>query len=126
MALLSPRLSALLATLAALALPAAAADPPPAVQAEIDFLLGAIDSSGCRFLRNGDWHTAHEAQKHLRDKYDALVARGLVDTTEQFIDRAATQSSFSGQFYMLSCDGGPTLSSRQWLREQLARHRGNP
>jgi hypothetical protein len=124
MALLRQGIVGLLFTLVRGTMPALAAEPPPAVQAEVNFLLGAIGTSGCRFQRNGDWHSAHDAQQHLRDKYEYLVARDRIDTTEQFIERVATKSSFSGQFYLVDCVGEPTLTSRQWLHHKLAQLRG--
>ena len=127
MALLRHRVTVLPALLAAVAMgvmPAASAAPPPGVQAEVDSLLGAIAASGCRFQRNGDWHSALDAQQHLRDKYDWLVARDRIGTTEQFIELVATKSSLSGQLYMVGCDDEPPLSSQQWLRDRLARLRG--
>jgi len=105
---------------------AAAAETAPGVQREVNFLLDAIDGSGCSFFRNGTWYGAHEAQAHLRDKYDWLAARDVVDATEQFIDRVATQSSLSGRPYLVQCAGGPPLPSSQWLREKLEQFRRPP
>jgi hypothetical protein len=63
------------------------------------------------------------AQAHLRDKYKYLTARNLINTTEDFIDKAATESSISGQPYEVRCKGGATVRSNQWLRDELARFR---
>lgn len=115
-------LIALLAS-AGLALPSAHAAPTTSVQVEIGFLLGYIEGSGCEFYRNGSWNDSRAAQEHLRDKYRYLLARDLIDSAEQFIDRAATQSSLSGQAYMVRCKGAAPLSSQQWLRDELARLR---
>lgn len=101
----------------------AQAEPPPTVQIEVNFLLGYIEGSGCEFYRNGTWYDSRTAQAHLRDKYNYLVARNLINTTEDFIDRAATESSFSGKAYEVRCHGGATVTSRQWLRDELARFR---
>ena len=67
--------------------PQVRAEPPTSVQTEINYLLGSIASSGCEFYRNGSWHDANAARVHMLDKYDYLVARDMVHTTEQFIDR---------------------------------------
>jgi hypothetical protein len=32
----------------------------------------------------------------------------------------------TGQPYMVRCNGGPVVASRQWLHEELAKLRGNP
>lgn len=101
----------------------ARADAPANVQKEVDFLLGDIAQSECEFYRNGSWHDSKTAQAHLRDKYKYLVARNQIDTTEDFIDKAGTKSSLSGQAYGVRCNGGPAVTSRQWLRDELARFR---
>ena len=89
------------------------------VQAEVNFLLDFVEASGCAFYRNSTWHNAKEAQAHLRDKCAWLTARNLVDTTEAFIERAATKSSFTGRPYKVKCNGGATITSKQWLRGEL-------
>jgi hypothetical protein len=97
--------------------------PAPDVQTEINFLLDAVQSSGCEFYRNGSWYNAHKAQAHLRDKYQYLASKNQVNSTEQFIERAATQSSFSGQAYQIRCPGSPAVPSAQWLGDKLAKFR---
>jgi len=101
----------------------ARAEPPTSVQIEVNFLLGYVEGSGCAFYRNGIWHDSKMAQAHLRDKYKYLVAGNLVDTTEDFIERAATESSFTGLAYEVKCNGGATMTSKQWLRDELGRFR---
>jgi len=111
--------------------PAARAEPPaPApvqaavqVQVEVNFLLGYLEGSKCEFYRNGTWHDSQAAQAHLRDKYNYLVAKNLVGTTEQFIERAASTSSLSGEPYKVKCNGAAVMTSQQWLRDELARFR---
>lgn len=103
--------------------PAARAEPPTSVQIEVSFLLGYIEGSGCQFYRNGSWHNSKDAQVHLRDKYKWLMARNLINTAEDFIEKAATQSSLSGQSYAVTCNGGISMTSKQWLRDELARLR---
>ncbi len=100
------------------------AEPPKATQMEVSFLLGFVEGSGCAFFRNGTWYDSREAQAHLRDKYDYLAARDQIHSGEDFIDRAASQSSFSGQAYAVKCAGGAVIKSSQWLREELVRLRG--
>lgn len=117
-----PSLAGALAVLV-LGAPAAEGAAPVNVQLEVHFLLGYVEGSGCEFQRNGSWHDAPAAQAHLRGKYNALVLRDLVQTTEQFIERAASTSSFSGQPYLIRCNGGPVVTSTQWLGDELARLR---
>lgn len=115
--------SASILMLALLSLSVARAEPPTSVKIEVNFLLGYVDGSGCEFYRNGTWHDSKAAQAHLRDKYKYLVARDLINTTDDFIERAATKSSFSGLPYEVRCNRGATVSSKQWLRDELARFR---
>ena len=100
----------------------AQANPTAGVQSEINFLLGYVQDSGCQFYRNGSWFDAKTAQTHLRDKYNYLMARNLINTTGDFIDLAATKSSFTGLAYEVSCKGA-RITSNQWLRDELLRFR---
>jgi hypothetical protein len=106
-----------------LLVPLARAEPPKSVQVEVSFLLGYIEGSGCLFYRNGSWHDSKAAQEHIRDKYKYLAARSLINTTEDFIEKAASESSFTGQAYEVKCSGGVPVTSNLWLRDELARLR---
>ncbi|BCB27225.1 hypothetical protein SKTS_21110 [Sulfurimicrobium lacus] len=106
-----------------LLMPVARAEPPQNVQIEVNFLLGYVEGSGCEFYRNGTWRDSKAAQAHLRDKYKYLMARNLINTTEDFIERAATESSFTGQPYQVKCNGTAVIPSSQWLRNEIARFR---
>lgn len=98
----------------------AAAAPPPQAQREIDQLIAALGRSGCEFQRNGRWYPASEAQAHLRRKYDYLLKRDLVDSPEQFIERAGARSSLSGKAYAVRCPGQAVTPSAQWLGTRLS------
>jgi hypothetical protein len=87
---------------------------------EIQYLLQFVSDSGCTFVRNGDQHDAAGAADHLRLKYDR--GRRHVDSAEQFIDRLATKSSWSGDAYTVTC-AGKTQTSAQWLHRALAEYR---
>lgn len=99
---------------------AVAAPPAAAVRAEIDALLAALGDSGCRFERNGDWHDAAEARVHLQRKLDHLLKRGAVGTAEEFIERAASRSSISGDAYHVKCGDAAPVASGEWLSGRLA------
>lgn len=118
----------LLAVLLGLGMAAVPATLPAAPDAtarhEIDGLMQALASSGCRFQRNGSWHDAGEARSHLQRKYDYLLRRGLADTAEQFIERAASRSSLSGKPYRVACPGHAEQDAAPWFRQQLLRLRG--
>ncbi len=102
---------------------AAQAAPDAKTNEEVGQLLTQLSTSGCEFQRNGDWHSAVEARAHLERKYAYLLRKGLVDRTEDFIDRAATGSSVTGKDYQVRC-AGVTSASAPWLRAALARMRG--
>ena len=123
------RALALTAAIAALALgpglgswPVHAATGPEAKR-EIAALMDALAQSGCQFERNGTWHDPATARAHLQRKYDALLRRDLVDTAEQFIERAASQSSMTGRPYHVRCGNAPVREAGAWFREQLQRVR---
>jgi hypothetical protein len=101
----------------------ARAEPPVNVQREVNFLLSYIESSGCEFYRNGTWSDSKTAQTHLRDKYNYLAAENQINTTEDFIERAATGSILSGQPYEVRCNDNATVLSKQWLHDELTRIR---
>ena len=104
-------------------LPVAGAAPPTIAQTEINYLLGFIGSSGCEFYRNGSWYDSTKAEAHLRNKYKMLAAGDRINTAEEFIEKAATKSSLSGQPYEVRCSGREMVTSTQWLREELAGYR---
>ena len=87
---------------------------------EVQYLLGFVESSGCTFHRNGSDHDSADAADHLRLKYK----RGgkYVDTTEHFIDRLASESSWTGSKYTVTCDG-QTQPSGEWLHKALNDYR---
>ena len=113
------RNSALLAMLMAATAGSASAVPSEAARGEIGALIGALDGSSCRFQRNGSWHDAAEARAHLQRKYDYLLKKDKVDTAEQFIERAASQSSISGKAYRIACPGQPEQTAAVWFTARL-------
>jgi len=96
-----------------------AASLSPTARAEIDGLLSRLEASSCTFNRNGTWYPATEAKSHLLRKLKYLEDRGAVETTEQFIERAASSSSTTGQPYLVQCGSGAPVQSGTWLRSQL-------
>ena len=96
-----------------------AASLPPVAKAEIDDLLSRLEASSCTFNRNGTWYPATEAKSHLLRKLKYLEDRGAVQNAEQFIERAASSSSTTGQPYLVQCGSGAPVQSGTWLRSQL-------
>lgn len=103
---------------------AAAAPTAAPVRAEIDALLNKLQVSGCQFNRNGSWYSGAEAKYHLLRKLDYFEGKGTVQTTEQFIALAASQSSSSGKPYQVKCGNEPAVASAQWLGRELTALRG--
>lgn len=89
---------------------------------EVQALLTFVGNSHCTFIRNGADYSATEAQAHLQKKFDYLVRKDRVNSAEEFIERAGSESSMSGKPYKVSCDGKEQLSG-DWLREELERLR---
>ncbi|MEH6569227.1 MAG: DUF5329 domain-containing protein [Halioglobus sp.] len=87
---------------------------------EVQYLLEFVATSGCDLERNGTRHAPEEAADHLRMKYKR--GKRYVNTAEQFIDRLASESSWTGRDYTATCDG-KEIASGQWLHEALLNHR---
>ena len=96
-----------------------AATPAVAVT-EMDSLLAALGSSGCRFQRNGTWYDAGQAVEHLVKKRAWLEKRDKIRRTEDFIRLGASGSSMSGKAYTVACPDKPVVESRAWLESRLA------
>ena len=106
-------------------LPDAHAAPTAAAMVEINYLLGLIEESGCEFFRNGTWYDAPQAQVHLREKFDVLAASDQIKTAEDFIEKAASNSSMSGRPYQIKCAGAAAMTTNQWFSAALTQFRGN-
>jgi len=65
----------LIFTLGLAVFPAVHAATPPIAQAEINYLLEFVESSGCEFYRNGTWYDSRKARTHLQSKYEILFWR---------------------------------------------------
>ena len=84
---------------------------------EIEYLLDAVGSSGCTFIRNGRRHDADDAEDHLRMKYRR--GKRYAPTTEKFIERLASASSMSKKPYYIECPGDEAVPTGEWLTAQL-------
>ncbi len=96
------------------------ADMPPTAQGEVQYLLEFVASSGCTFVRNGSESSARDAADHLRLKYSR--GKRYVSSSEQFIDRLASESSWTGKKYTINCAGDITESGL-WLHQALNEYR---
>ena len=106
--------------------PAFPAEPSAQAKAEIGRLLSSLGTSKCEFYRNGSWHPAADAQAHLTKKYEYLLEKGAISTTEQFITDAGSKSSMSGEQYQVRCPDRAAEPSAKWLTDELARLRAAP
>ena len=102
---------------------ARSAELSSAAQKEITLLLDRIEASNCSFNRNGDWYPSAEARKHLQMKLDYMVKRKMLGSTEEFIAKAATASSVSGEAYQIRCGTQAPVASATWLTTELKRIR---
>ena len=102
-----------------------AADESPVTTAEIAHLMAYIRASNCQFLRNGAWHSPEAAHEHIATKLKYIRQRDTLRDAEQFIERAATRSSMTGETYQVRCPSSSALQDcSRWLLDELARDRG--
>ncbi|GAE51169.1 hypothetical protein XPR_3288 [Xanthomonas arboricola pv. pruni MAFF 301420] len=91
----------------------------PATTREVGQLFKVLAQSNCEFSRNGSWYAAPKASEHLQRKYEYLQKKGLVTSTESFIELAATKSSMSGTPYQVRCGNTAPVSSQSWFTGKL-------
>lgn len=103
--------------------PIATASQPAVSQPEIEYLLGVVGASPCRFYRNGIWYTGEEARSHLKEKLDIVNLRSPLQTAEQFIEKVATKSALTGIRYQIQCAGSEAAPVADWLHQELRHHR---
>ncbi len=89
---------------------------------EIQSLLTRLESSNCKFNRNGVWYSAADARRHLERK---LKSAGSPRSAEQFVERIASKSSMTGEPYLVSCNDVVPVRSRDWLLIQLSEIRAS-
>jgi hypothetical protein len=87
-------------------------------QREIGALLDFVGRSDCTFVRNGKSYGAAEAESHLEDKLHYLLRMNKVNSAEEFIERAGSESSITGKPYLVNCHGD-VRPTAQWLEEEL-------
>lgn len=116
----SIKLKSVLAPLVLLVAGAARAQAPDmATTREIEQLFSVLGHSTCQFYRNGSWYSARKASAHLRRKYDYLLERGRIKSTEAFIELAASRSSMSGKPYLVKCGNAAPIQSKDWFSRKL-------
>jgi hypothetical protein len=99
----------------------ASADVPPSEKPEVEYLLGLVKSSPCKFERNGKLYDGGEAYGHIKKKYEHF--RNQITSTEGFIEYAATKSMISGEYYFIICPGSEPEKTGDWLLRELGKYR---
>ncbi|MGH7848894.1 MAG: DUF5329 family protein, partial [Thermodesulfobacteriota bacterium] len=97
------------------------ADVPPAEKPEVEYLLGLVKTSACKFERNGKLYDGEKAYGHIKKKYEHF--RDEITSTETFIEYAATKSMISGNYYLVICAGSEPENTGDWLLKELRKYR---
>ena len=97
----------------------------PTAREEITMLMSRLQTSGCRYYRNGTWYTdATKAKEHLQLKLDYFEKQHtLPSTTEQLIQLGGFKSSITGEPYKVKCVNRPEQFSEQWMLQELRKMR---
>ena len=88
---------------------------------EINHLLSFVESTECKYERNGIQHNGVDAVAHIKKKYDYF--EDDIDTAEDFIELSATKSTMSGKAYKVHCPDEDVITSKKWLLDELAAFR---
>ena len=117
------RLVAICLLTLACAAPGQASDDTSSTQQELNQLFTLVEQSNCVFTRNGSDHDSADAAVHLRLK--SRRGKSYYNSTDQYIDRLATKSSWTGKPYSVQCPNEEPQSSNQWLHGLLDEVRGS-
>lgn len=94
------------------------AEDPAAEKQKIEKLVASVENlADASFIRNGKAYDAAAAATFLRRKWDSQA--GEIKTALDFIEKAATKSSTSGQPYLIRFKDGSEKNCADFLREQL-------
>jgi len=88
---------------------------------EIDYLIGSVSRSGCKFIRNGQQHSGKDARAHLKSKRRHNAH--LFHSAEEFIDKIASKSAMSGKPYLIGCKGRAKRTAAEWFTSLLIKYR---
>lgn len=92
-----------------------------AMESEIDYLLAVVADSGCTFIRNGKQYSAKDARDHLSMK--RRRGKRYYDSSDEFIERIASKSSWSGKPYKIQCDDDLEEPAGEWFSKALLEYR---
>jgi hypothetical protein len=94
---------------------------PP--ELEVEHLLTFIAISNCDFYRNGSWYGGADAQAHMREKLAIVFPGNQSPKAEEFIEKVATKSAFTGIPYQIRCAGEKPMAVSEWLLGELRHYR---
>ncbi len=104
-------------------LPSTLADVPNGQRHEVEHLLNFIANTDCIIDRNGSLHNGRDALDHINKKY--AYFRDDITSTEAFIERSASKSTFSGNSYTVRCGSEKVITTQQWLLDELVAYRSD-
>ena len=111
----------ILAIMGAVLFGSAYADVSTAQKPEVEHLINFVKNSSCEINRNGRFHKGNEAVSHIQKKY--AYFRDKINTTEEFIEYAATKSTMSGKYYLVKCGKAEAVRTKEWLLNELKSYR---
>jgi len=88
---------------------------------EVEYLVTAIDSSQCAFIRDGSRYDAQAMASQLR--LESRHGNRSAATAERLIDRFAGSGTADGQPGLIECPGRYAESLAEWLTRKLAEYR---
>jgi hypothetical protein len=100
----------------AILIPAGAGVSAASQEAAIQYLLDAVESSSCRFVRNDITYSSREFLEHLQSKM--ALNEELIGSAEEFIEKIATRSAASEIPYVAICDGQLKIT-QDWFFDLL-------
>ncbi|PJZ84650.1 DUF5329 family protein [Leptospira harrisiae] len=91
---------------------------------KVEKLLKRVGTLQGSFIRNGESHTAEEAEKHLRYKLkeakNSFFAPDPKEwTAKLFIEKIASKSFLSGTPYLIKSLEGKEIKSADWMYSEL-------
>jgi hypothetical protein len=85
---------------------------------KIEHLISFVKNlQGATFIRNGSEHSASDAADHLKMKRNKAGTR--IKTAKDFIDKVASKSTVSGEFYMIRFANGKQFPAQMVLTNEL-------
>jgi hypothetical protein len=85
---------------------------------KIEHLIRFIRSlKGTTFIRNGSEHSPTAAADHLQMKREKAGSR--IQTAKDFIDKIASKSSISGEYYLIRFSNGKEFPAQMVLMNEL-------